>query len=122
MRDHKLFIMDIISALESIEKFVEDMEFEEFQSDDKTTSAVIRKFEIVGEATKNLPDRIIEKYTYVPWQRMAGMRNKLIHGYFGIDYKLVWESIKIEIPKVLPKIKEVLDDIESNVTNEKLNP
>ena len=118
---HKLFVMDIISALESIEKFVKDMKFEEFQWDDKTISAVIRKFEVVGEATRNLPDRIIEKYTDVPWKRMAGMRNKLIHGYFGLDYKLVWDSIKVEIPKVLHKIKKVLDDIESNAMNEKLN-
>jgi uncharacterized protein with HEPN domain len=121
MRDHKLFIKDILSAMESIEKFVKRMDFEGFVKDDKTTSAVIRKLEIIGEATKNLPDRLKERYEDIPWKRMAGMRDRLTHGYFGVDYDLVWEAIKIEIPKVKPKIEGMLDELE-NRENEKKNP
>lgn len=73
-RDYKLFIKDIISAIESIEVFVDDMSFDDFIVDDKTSSAVIRKFEIIGEATKDIPDWIKEEYPEIPWEKMAGMR------------------------------------------------
>lgn len=76
MRNNKLYVKDILSAMESIEEFVAGMDFDEFIEDDKTTSAVIRKFEIVGEATKKLPDWIKEKGESVPWKRMAGMRDR----------------------------------------------
>lgn len=85
MRDYKLYIKDIIEAIESIEKFIKDMNFEDFISDDKTTSAVIRKLEIIGEATKAIPDQIKDSYPQIPWKAMAGMRDKLIHFYFGIE-------------------------------------
>jgi uncharacterized protein with HEPN domain len=75
--------------MEAIERFVENMDFEEFKRDDKTSSAVIRKFEIIGEATKNVPEAIKQKYQNIPWREMAGMRNKLIHFCFGMKYDLV---------------------------------
>ncbi|MCD6171773.1 MAG: DUF86 domain-containing protein [Thermoplasmata archaeon] len=107
-RDYKLFIKDIVDAIESIEEFVAGMSYEEFVGDDKTKSAVIRKFEIIGEATKNIPDEIKEKYPKLPWKEMAGMRDRLIHGYFGIDTKLVWDTIHEELPLLKPDIEEVL--------------
>ena len=72
MRDYQLYLKDILSAMDSIEAFVEGMSFEEFRADDKTASAVIRKFEIIGEATKNIPDEIRHQYPTVPWKEMAG--------------------------------------------------
>jgi len=111
-RDYSLFLKDIIRAMEAIEKFVEGMEFEELVEDDKTSSAVIRKFEIVGEAAKNIPDWMREKYPHIPWKRMAGMRDRLIHGYFGIDYKLVWDAIKVEIPRIKPELEKILKELE----------
>ena len=104
MRNYKLYFRDISNAMESIETFVEGMDFEEFKKDDKTSSAVIRKFEIIGEATKQIPEEIRQKYPQVPWKEMAGMRDRLIHFYFGIDYKLVWKTIKKRIPQVKPLI------------------
>lgn len=74
------------------------MTLNELSNDDKSSSAIIRKFEIIGEATKNLPENLKEEHPEIPWKSMAGMRDRLIHAYFGIDYKLVWEAIKIEIP------------------------
>lgn len=111
-RDYKLFLKDILDAIEKIEEFVSGMSYQEFIEDDKTMSAVIRKFEIIGEATKNLPDEIKEKYTELPWKEMAGMRDRLIHAYFGIDTKLVWDTIHMQLPKLKPKIKKILYEIE----------
>lgn len=90
-----------------IEKFVEDMTFEDFKEDDKTASAVIRKFEIIGEATKKIPEAIKKKHPKIPWKEMAGMRDKLIHFYFGIDYKLIWQTIKHRIIQLRPLIAKL---------------
>lgn len=86
MRDCKLYLNDILAALDSIEQFVAGMDLEAFRADDKTTSAVMRKLEIIGEATKQIPDEIRRNHPDIPWKEMGGMRDKLIHFYFGVDY------------------------------------
>jgi len=111
-RNYKLFIKDIILAMKSIEEFVEGLSLDEVKEDDKTSSAVIRKFEIIGEATRHVPDNLKENYPDIPWKKMAGMRDRLIHAYFGVDYRLVWEAIKIDIPKLKPRLEEVLAGLE----------
>jgi len=112
MRDSSLYLKDILATIEAIEAFVEDMDFESFRDDDKTSSAVIRKFEVMGEASKNVPDRLKEQYPSIPWKEMAGMRDRLIHFYFGIDYGLVWETIKNRIPAIKPLLSKILEDLE----------
>lgn len=115
MRDPKLYLKDILAAMDAIEKFVEVIDFEIFRTDDMISSAVIRKFEIIGEAAKNIPEEIKQKYPVIPWKNMSGMRDRLIHFYFGIKYELVWETIKKEIPKVKLAIKKVLADLETGI-------
>jgi len=108
MRDYDLYLKDILKAIESIEIFVANMSFENFKEDDKTLSAVIRKFEIIGEATKHIPEEIKQKHPHVPWKEMAGMRDKLIHFYSGVDYILVWTAIKNRLPDVKSNIDKIV--------------
>ena len=98
MRDQRLYLRDIFAAMVAIQEFIEGMDFETFASDDKTASAVVRKLEIIGEATKNVAEGIRREYPQVSWRQMAGMRDRLIHSYFDVDYLLVWETVKSQIP------------------------
>jgi len=110
MRDYTIYLKDILAAIQSIEEFIAGMDLDSFQGDDKTTSAVIRKLEIIGEAVKQLPDEIRQKHPEVPWKEMAGMRDRLIHFYFGVDYHLVWKAITERLPQVKQKIEKVLQE------------
>ncbi len=108
MREYKLYLSDIVAAMESIERFVEGITFEEFQRDDKTASAVLRKFEIIGEASRNIPEEVKGKHSEVPWKEMSGMRDRLIHAYFGVDYSLVWFTVKNRLPEAKKMIQKIL--------------
>lgn len=111
MRDAQLFLTDIIPAIAAIEGFVHGLDRDQFEQDDKTVSAVIRKLEIIGEAAKAIPEEIREKYGQIPWKEMAGMRDKLIHFYFGVDYGLVWQTIMNRMPRIKPTLQQCLDDL-----------
>jgi len=111
MRDQRLCIKDILAAMESIEAFTEGMTLRTFKADDKTASAVIRKLEIIGEAAKQVTEEVRTTYPEVPWKEMAGMRDRLIHAYFGVDYALVWATVKKRLPKVKAQIQKILQDM-----------
>lgn len=103
------FLNDILDSIEKIELFTEDMDFEQFKNDDKTTYAVIRAFEIIGEAAKEIPMEIKEKYPKVPWKEMGSMRDKLIHAYFGIDLEVVWKTIHEDISALKPLFTDIIE-------------
>jgi uncharacterized protein with HEPN domain len=112
-RDVIIYLKDILEAINAIENFVNDIDFEKFKLDDKTSSAVIRKFEIIGEATKNIPKSIKQKYPDVPWKEMAGFRDKLIHFYFGIKYEIVWDTIKLRLPDLKQRLTKIIEEIKN---------
>jgi uncharacterized protein with HEPN domain len=110
MRDYTLYLKGILAAIDSIEAFVAGMDLEAFQADDKTTSAVMRKLEIIGGAVKQIPDDVRLRHSRVPWKEMAGMRDKLIHFYFGADYQLVWRAIRERLPRVKEEMLRILQE------------
>jgi len=113
-RDSTLFLHDILNSCNQILEFTRDHNFETFIKDDKTSSAVIRKLEIIGEAAKRIPDEIKFKYKDIPWRKMAGMRDNLTHAYFGVDYDLVWQTIANDIPAIIKDVIKILDDRNTN--------
>lgn len=117
-RDYRLYIDDIIGAIEKIEKYVEKLSFDEFGQDSKTIDAVIRNFEIIGEASKHIPEEIRGKYPKIPWKEMAGMRDKLSHEYFGVKLEVVWKTIKKRLPEVKTLVNEVLENMNKKIDNE----
>jgi uncharacterized protein with HEPN domain len=114
MRDLSLYLIDILDAIKSIQLFVKGMDYESFKDDDKTVSAVIRKFEIIGEAVKQIPENIRKKYTSVPWRDISGMRDRLIHFYFGADTQLVWTTINDNLPELRRVVAKILRDLRKN--------
>jgi uncharacterized protein with HEPN domain len=107
-RSWKFRIEDIIEALDRIFRYVQDLNYDGWIKDQKTIDAVIRNLEIIGEAAANVPQEIQSLYVDIPWYQMKGMRNILIHEYFGVDNDVLWNTIK----KDLPVLKEKLQALE----------
>lgn len=107
------YLEDILENMEKAEEFVEGITFEQFSEDARINYAVLRALEVVGEATKRLPMMLREQYPEVPWREMAGMRDRIVHGYDVVNLRIVWETVKRRIPAVRPQIKQVLEAYES---------
>jgi uncharacterized protein with HEPN domain len=103
-RRDKDFLGDIQEAMEAVAFYTKGMTFRKFLDDRKTQDAVVRNFEVMGEAAKNISPFFKGKYPDVPWREIAGLRDKLIHFYFGIDYKIVWSITKKALPKLRRQI------------------
>lgn len=108
-RDFLLFLEDILISIGKIEKYTKELTFREFAKNDLVADAVIRNFEIIGEAVKKIPKGIKKKYSDVEWNEAAGFRDVLIHDYFGIDLEAVWDTINKNIPPFKEKILRIFE-------------
>jgi len=112
-RDYGSYIEDIIEHIDYAKEFIKQMSFEEFANDKKTVLSVIKCIEIVGESTKHIPDSIREKYPEIPWGDMAGIRDRLVHGYFKVNLEIVWMTVTQEFPELRPLMENALKDLDS---------
>lgn len=107
-RDASIYLQDILDNIDKAVSFVSDMTYEDFECDEKTFYAVVRCIEIIGEASKNLPENIKKEHPNVPWRDIARMRDKVIHAYFGVNTLRVWQVVKEDLPKLGPIVKIAL--------------
>ena len=109
-RDYRLYLVDILDSGEAIAEFTIGLSFREFCEDRKTVSAVIREFEVIGEAVGNLPDKIKQGRPDIEWQDIKDFRNLLSHEYFGVDLEIVWKTIQEDLPALIDATRELLSD------------
>lgn len=109
-RNPQLFFHDILESIEKIIKYTKPVSYEDFVLNDIIIDAVMRNFEIIGEAAKHIPDEFKEKYSQLPIKEMIGMRNILIHNYLGVDYEFVWQTIQEDLPVAKKIIKEIIEE------------
>ena len=107
-KDYRDYLDDILNAIDETEDFTRRMTFKKFCDDRKTINAVIRSLEVLGEATKNIPAAIRAKYPEIPWRKMAGMRDKLIHEYFGVDEDILWKTVTEDLPPLQAELQNLL--------------
>jgi uncharacterized protein with HEPN domain len=105
----RVYLMDILEAIEEIEQFTQEMTFEQFINNKLVIRGVTMDFAIIGEAAKHVPQEIKRKVGQVPWKQMAGIRDKIIHGYAYIQLSVLWDAVKLDLPVLKPLIKELLE-------------
>lgn len=108
-----IFIAHILESIDLIEKYLEGVTEEQFHSSTEKQDLIVRRLEIIGEAVKNLPHELKEKYPAIPWKKIAGMRDIITHQYFSINYKRVWETVTQLLPIFKKQITEILKEVSS---------
>ena len=107
-RKKDIYLLDIIDEISEIESFTRDIDFEKFRNDRRTIRACVSCLIIIGEASKYLPDELKASNSEIPWKKIIGMRNKLVHHYFGIEVSVLWETIRNDIPFLRERVMKIL--------------
>ena len=109
-REYEDYLRDMLENAEKALTFVQGLDYDGFCKDDKALYAVIRALEIIGEAARQIPEKVRESNPETPWREIAGMRNKLTHEYFGVNTKVVWRTVHEDLPAIIPALRKMLDE------------
>lgn len=112
-RDYKVYLDDILEAIGWIRIYTTGLSYEEFQDDRRTVDAVVRNLEIIGEAVKQIPENIRLQYPDIDWKKIAGLRDILIHNYFGIDLELIWDILENKLAPLEQRVNQMLSEGEN---------
>jgi uncharacterized protein with HEPN domain len=107
-RDPEVLVEDMLTAICKIERYTLGMDEELFRQDEKTTDAVVRNLEILGEAARQLPEEFVVRYPNVSWRQIAGLRNRIVHDYFGLDLEIIWQVIRHDLPPLQAQLAELV--------------
>lgn len=108
-RDWRVRIEDILEATSRIRRYTEGMSAKDFRENDMAQDALIRNFAVIGEAARHIPEEVQDKYPEVPWIRMRAMRNLVVHEYFGVDLRIIWDTVHEDLPDLVGDLEEVLE-------------
>lgn len=108
MKEDKIYILHILEAIKKTERYVKNVSFEEFLKNEEKKDAVVRNLEIIGEAAAKVSDKTKKQHLDIQWRDIIDMRNRLIHEYFGVDFKIVWNVIKEELPILHKQLKQMM--------------
>ena len=108
-----LFLNDILKSIQKIQKYTKGKGYGDFIRSDLLVDGVVRNLEVIGEAVKNIPAGFRKKYSFIEWKKIAGLRDILIHEYFGIDYELLWDIVKNKIPELKVQITKIVEELKN---------
>ena len=111
-RQWRLYVNDMIEFSQKVQTYTQDMNQSDFLADSRTYDAVLRNLELIGEVATHIPDAIREAHPQIPWRTIIGTRNRIIHGYLGIDTDLIWNIVKEDIPALLPALRKMAETVE----------
>jgi uncharacterized protein with HEPN domain len=105
----ELYLKDLLDSMDQVMAYLEGMTFDEFEKDKMRIDAVLRNIQIIGEAARNISEEIKENYPDIPWRRMIGLRNIVVHAYFGVDLEMIWRISTVNIPQTQPQLEKVVE-------------
>jgi uncharacterized protein with HEPN domain len=115
-RNFKLYFEDILNSISKIQRYVQNLNYQQFIADEKTFDAVAYNLQIIGEAVKNVPPEIRQNYPQVEWRKIAGLRDIIAHAYFTIDELIIWDIVDTKLPNLKNQIEQILLDIDNDNT------